>query len=461
MDKENFTKAAMPWIKLHDTVEISILGVNTDDGTRAVLSARVTIGGEGKASSLPEINCGVFWARKEVLNKSGEEIHSIVETLLGGSIPLRDCIVPLIMKTDNERYSTYCDLSYGNKYIAESTLPRQFRLNIRGGYAGIFNTSENDHFLRVLDTPFADINELCDFYGAPKLQNEAMIEVVVNPPISLDASCHIESGNAQVFISASASLRLDRFSGIKVGFIRRGGETVDERGTADIVKWMPSDEKFIGTATIPIGDSSHVDLFLSYGGEMAHNIRLHNKDEIISSARAVYSCCDPGDKALSGVLFSRDKSLSKQFEEAFSILLHLLGFSVVHYGGVKSIADNAPDIIAYCAAGSVAVIECTVGLPNQGDQVAKIIQRTSLIKGAFKSDNVDIPGIYPIIVTNLSESEISTHREDAERAGVAVVCREGIEELLNYLDTLISTDKILERMTMHRFNPIWSRFGAG
>ena len=67
------------------------------------------------------------------------------------------------------------------------------------------------------------------------------------------------------------------------------------------------------------------------------------------------------------------------FESAVSTLLTLLGFSVANYGRIPKL-QKGPDIIAVTPSGHVGIIECTIGLINENDKLAKLVQRTTLIK---------------------------------------------------------------------------------
>jgi hypothetical protein len=58
-------------------------------------------------------------------------------------------------------------------------------------------------------------------------------------------------------------------------------------------------------------------------------------------------------------------------------LLTLLGFSVANYGRIPKL-QKGPDIIAITPSGHVGVVECTVGLINESDKLAKLVQRTAL-----------------------------------------------------------------------------------
>ena len=50
-----------------------------------------------------------------------------------------------------------------------------------------------------------------------------------------------------------------------------------------------------------------------------------------------------------------------------------------HHGKIQKLQDG-PDIIALTPIGNIGVIECTSGLLDTDDKLAKLVQRTNLIR---------------------------------------------------------------------------------
>ncbi len=101
------------------------------------------------------------------------------------------------------------------------------------------------------------------------------------------------------------------------------------------------------------------------------------------------------------MLLKPDTDKPYAFESAVSTLLTLLGFSVSNYGRIPKL-QKGPDIIAVTPSGHVGIIECTIGLINENDKLAKLVQRTTLIKEKLTDARYGHLQLQSTIVTPLS-----------------------------------------------------------
>ena len=109
-----------------------------------------------------------------------------------------------------------------------------------------------------------------------------------------------------------------------------------------------------------------------------------------------------------------------------SSLLTIFGFSIASYGKMTKYREG-PDIIAEAPSGNIGIIECTVGLLNNNDKLAKLVQRTSLFREKLKEVGYPFLEIQPAIVTPLTRDEVKADIEMAGIHGIAVVCKENLE----------------------------------
>jgi hypothetical protein len=131
------------------------------------------------------------------------------------------------------------------------------------------------------------------------------------------------------------------------------------------------------------------------------------------------------------------------FEGAVSTLLNLLGFSVSNYGRIPKL-QKGPDIIAVSPSGHVGVIECTIGLLDQNDKLAKLVQRAKLIHDRLTETGYGFLQIQPVIVTPLSRDEVTANLSTAGQHDIAVVCRDNLEYMLNRISLPPNADQLFQ-----------------
>ena len=91
---------------------------------------------------------------------------------------------------------------------------------------------------------------------------------------------------------------------------------------------------------------------------------------------------------------------------------------------------QGPDIIAVTPIGNIEVIECTLGLPDHSSKLAKVAEKTMSIKEKLKIAGFGNLQVQPAVVTPLSRDQVVPNLQDAAKLGIALVCKEDIEELL-------------------------------
>jgi hypothetical protein len=156
---------------------------------------------------------------------------------------------------------------------------------------------------------------------------------------------------------------------------------------------------------------------------------------------------DQKAKLLSQMLLNsdRDKDMAKHFEGAVTNLWGLLGFSVSNYGRFPKLQDG-PDIIAVAPDGNVAVIECTTGLLDLNDKIAKLVQRTHALSNTLSASGHGHKAIQPVSITQLSRSEVAANLEDAEKHHIAVMCNEDLSQLLTQIPLFPNPDSFFRAL---------------
>lgn len=136
-------------------------------------------------------------------------------------------------------------------------------------------------------------------------------------------------------------------------------------------------------------------------------------------------------------------------ERGVTLLFHGLGFDTANYA--RGFLDSN-DIVAFAGPkGPVFVIECTGGILNQRDKLAKLVQRTSEVR-----ERVEGLEVRSVIVTSLPSKSISASNKEAARSdNIIVINADDIPKLLQ----MIAEGTTVEKSVRQLEGLFGSRFG--
>lgn len=285
-----------------------------------------------------------------------------------------------------------------------------------------------DWELRSANEPFDNIEDLfihLGFPGLTRIRDFATFEIVGRAPALISDKSIINNRQASIELKASKDIDANKIKlGCKV-FNKSNIERFSVSG--DKINWANDDDLLIGQYNHDVRDANLLQVFLSYNELALHSWFINDPQKQINQRYLIHNLFDLNLDILKKLLFGEKDS--QNFEEGIALLLNILGFSVSHHGKIKKLQDG-PDIIALTPEGNIAVIECTTGLLDKDDKLAKLIQRTNLIKGKLNATYGHLT-VQPIIVSKLTRAEVSAHIEEAGKHSIAVMCKEELEELLN------------------------------
>jgi len=195
---------------------------------------------------------------------------------------------------------------------------------------------------------------------------------------------------------------------------------------------------------ITVGEAPMLRAYLSYDGTLLHRSLISDPAKRLNPRCATHESIDSTLDVLKDMLLTPGKD-STAFEGAVSTLLTLLGFSAGYYGWLPRLQDG-PDIIAFTSSGHVAVVECTIGLPNLKDKLAKLVQRTRLIERKLTDAGYASLQVQSIIVTPLSREELTVGLDDAKKHGIAVVCKSNLEDALSQIALPLDADRFFQHL---------------
>ena len=144
---------------------------------------------------------------------------------------------------------------------------------------------------------------------------------------------------------------------------------------------------------------------------------------------------DPGNKS--------DRAV--KFEGAVTALFNLLGFSANNYGPVPEFKDGV-DIVACTPHNNIAVVECTIGLPDLKEKLAKLRARANAIEELLAQSGHKKIQVLPVMVTPLPRSHAEVNIKTANEYRIVVLCKEELTEALNQIHMAPYADRFFNYM---------------
>ena len=461
---ERFRKSIEPWLNTYDRIAVSAMGIH-EGNKKLLLSARIVLAPSvAPPYHVPRLNDSIFWAVAETTSFSKKSWGQLLDQLVTGTLgvgKLQASLAQDATSTPNLSYRSDPHSANGGNQSAARFVTLSLTGGSRASAIGrATNYVEVDWYLRSHNPPFSDLSDLHAYYGLPspfEANDSSLVEIVARPPMEMDQRSIIENGTARIRVLSSKKAYR---KSISVGFrgIGSSANQLRETVSANQFTWTETDRLFEGEALVEVGDTPTLQCFLSYAGSGIQQWWVHDPQRLLNPRLAIHAAFDTNQTVLKRLLFESKKSDSRSFEDGVAMLMSMLGFAVTQHGRSQKLSD-APDIIAITPAGHVTVVECTVGLPDQDDQIAKVLQRAEAIRKSLASSGWREVQILPIVVTSLSESEIQGHKKDAESQGVVVACLENIQRALTQVQFPVDTDRLF-REAVQRLRMLPMVFGA-
>ena len=90
------------------------------------------------------------------------------------------------------------------------------------------------------------------------------------------------------------------------------------------------------------------------------------------------------------------------------------------------------------------IIECTITDVGRSGKLLKLSQRAREVREAANQGGVGIPHILPAMFTSLLRDETKACWEEAADFGIALVCRENIENLIGRVEAPLTAQALYE-----------------
>ncbi|MCG3113222.1 MAG: hypothetical protein MCM46_15510 [Candidatus Manganitrophus sp. SB1] len=428
-----FAKLLSSWEEAYGLLDCSYLTIKTPDGPK-LLFGRILL----EPSNVPDSKLQFKFESEHVI--AGREIKAIspgdIQTALDqakkGEMTISDFTCQLPPNQGNPFHLGFFPIYHP----LINAGPRFPAIIIRGGSKHEllsmpdFKTPDMfDWELKCASQPFDTLDELLIHLGLPnssQMGDSVTLEIAARPPASIMDTSEITNREASIKCKVAGGLDIQKINfGLK---ILRKNLTERSAVAGSSFEWKIEGDFQIGSIKLQIGEATLLQAFLNYNNVALHQWWVFDPQKRMNPRHAIHQVFDPELEVIKERLFKPADDKSRIFEDGVALLFNVLGFSVSHHGKIPKI-QKGPDIIAFTPAGHIAVIECTTGLLNQNDKLAKLVQRAKLIKERIVTAGYGHLLVQPVIISSLPKEEVQVHFEEAGKNSIAVVCKENLENL--------------------------------
>ena len=190
------------------------------------------------------------------------------------------------------------------------------------------------------------------------------------------------------------------------------------------------DRDALATFFILIGDRC-VDCVSVPLAEAGTNIRIK-----------AHSTTDPGLQRFRENLKPARLEKAQEFEAAVGLLFFFLGFHVDPLSAQRGLGDAADHLAHVPGSSVILVIECTVGPPDAGGKLGKLIARSEHVRNQLPDSEV-----IAVLATARRRAELSTTEvEKADVDDVALLAREDLHDLWIAAQAGETSDHVARRL---------------
>lgn len=445
-DFSNFKTLLDLWAGAYQCAVISYVGLKTPKGPR-LLFGRILLEPtrEGVNDTVFKFGTDHVVAARFIAHAAPSDVDAYLADAKNGEIRNIDNLANIPLQCEGGP-STYFSPIH---HPAVSDGPRIPSLLIHGVsrhnlLAEIADSRQLDWELKAAESPFDTLDELLNHCGLPTLMqmgDSTTLEIIVKSPAMVSSESTIKEKKAVIECHLAAALDTEK---LRLGYKVFQKDSID-RGSINgsKFKWQKKKGINIGTWRKSVGDAHLIQTFLSYAGVSLHQWWVADPLKRLNPRQAIHQTFDTDMSSLRQMLFEPKNDQDYVFESAVTTLLGLLGFSVTNYGRAPKLQDG-PDIIALAPSGNVAVVECTIGLLDNKDKLAKLVQRSTGIREKLNQAGHSFLQVQPVIVSSLSREGVAKDMETAGKYDIAVVCREDIEHFLTQVSLPPNADRLFD-----------------
>jgi hypothetical protein len=297
-------------------------------------------------------------------------------------------------------------------------------------------SSELDWSLKANNPPYGTLGELLmEFRLGGYGGDFACLEVSMPNIAEVDLGSHVSGQTAEPGVILP--LGVDK-TPVSLGVVvRHQGATVERlvlqgaqlTWSEREIPTMPMHQHGRGSIQIPTG--AVIQCFAVYNGIAQHEAWIGDPGSFPNWKRTTYEWADPGCEVLKDLLFEKIKKRKKEggdFEVGVASLLWMLGFGVLQIRSPR-LLDN-PDLLMTTPGGRIVLVECTTGVIDKEDKLAKLHDRARSLKGQLEKAGSGHIELLPVLVTSLPAASV-VDIEKATKFGIQVLTKEGLQSALD------------------------------
>ncbi len=301
-----------------------------------------------------------------------------------------------------------------------------------------------DWELRAAETPYDGLQDLLNEFQPGLLRGVNSVEILAFAVVAVDAQSTIAKEAATLSVRAALTADKEKIS-VGVRVIEQGRVVRRERLAGNVFEWEDKGDYRLGSKQLAVPKAAVVHALASYNGVALQHYYFSDPDSFQNPRRAAYESFDPRLSMLNDILTKSQGSRdARDFEAAMPWLFWMLGFAPAHIGGLARSRDAA-DFLVSTPSGNLAVVECTVGLLKDDNKLPKLHDRAQAVRRNLDTSSARHLRVLPVIMTAKSAEEVKPDIEQAEKLGIYVITREGIEQLMLQTLTPANADHLYER----------------
>lgn len=278
-----------------------------------------------------------------------------------------------------------------------------------------------DNELRAAKTPFDGINDLCSWLALRDTRVNAQspaINIRIGMPIdAIFEESRLSNDVLTVGFIAQKNCDLSRLT---ISTRTFPGEGLKARArTRPSIAWLPETDDFKrGVQTLNVRKAESVLLMVSYAGQLVRRQWFIDPDKATNRRLLVLQAFDKDLKQLKqGLLETTDAA---RFERAVIGLLFLLGFN-----SSPVLETQAPDVVVFTPAGSIAIVECTTKIADFGSKIGKLVDRRNALMSQLEASG-NSTRVLSVLISSQPKAQVAAEAERLSALQVVLLTREDI-----------------------------------
>jgi hypothetical protein len=373
-----------------------------------------------------------------------DHFSQLLEDLIQGQLEIAGTVHRLVPETNTATWSTSALHSpYFHPNRREG--PRVPTLLIRSSsrfnvYQLAGGQDALDWELKASDVPFVSVDDLARFLSFDP-GNDPCIETTSQPLGVIGNASRLQKGDAEIQVNIAPGIESEA---LKLGYIAYKAQTVPVRASipGKEAQWRKERTHMTGTFRFNVQDFPALALFLTYKGNVLHEVFLSDPQNPDNPRQVALNAVDDGLGNLRKYL-QGDFKRSTDLEYAIATVLHLTGFASLRLGDLEQFRDFA-DVIAFSATGKVVVAEVTLGPIDANGKLSKLASRAFGIKQRLAQIGQTNAEVLPMVVTSEARGAITGDLMKAANSGIAVVTREELRQLAAQQNFVLNSEQAFE-----------------